>query len=237
MASRVEQGLGTGFAALDAALPGNGWPQAALTELLPERAGIGEWSLLLPALSMLSAEKGVVLIGAPYLPYAPALADTGIDLARLLIVPPCRLRDALACGELALRSGACGAVVLWESGLTETSAQGIAPLALRRLNLAADRGKTMAVLFRAPQQAAQPSPAPLRIALRAHAGSLNLRVFKRRGLFGETQLTLNPYPARLREELSCSPLPRPEPVSARPHAVPAARFLSSPKHSINTLAD
>ena len=31
----------TGFARLDAELPGGGWPRGALTELLPEQTGIG----------------------------------------------------------------------------------------------------------------------------------------------------------------------------------------------------
>ena len=34
--------LPSGFAALDAVLPGRGWPQGALTEMLLEREGIGE---------------------------------------------------------------------------------------------------------------------------------------------------------------------------------------------------
>ena len=33
--------LPSGFAALDAALPGGGWPQGTLTEVLLEREGIG----------------------------------------------------------------------------------------------------------------------------------------------------------------------------------------------------
>ena len=37
--------LPSGFAALDAALPGRGWPQGALTEVLLEREGIGELRL------------------------------------------------------------------------------------------------------------------------------------------------------------------------------------------------
>lgn len=53
-ASRLAQAGGavlpTGFAALDAELPGGGWPAGALIELLADRPGVGELSLLLPLL-------------------------------------------------------------------------------------------------------------------------------------------------------------------------------------------
>ncbi|MBX3682927.1 MAG: SOS cell division inhibitor SulA, partial [Thauera sp.] len=42
--------LPTGFSALDAELPGGGWPAGALIELLADRPGVGELSLLLPLL-------------------------------------------------------------------------------------------------------------------------------------------------------------------------------------------
>ena len=40
----------TGFAALDAELPGAGWGRGTLTEVLGEGAGFGECALVLPAL-------------------------------------------------------------------------------------------------------------------------------------------------------------------------------------------
>ncbi len=47
---RAATGLPTGFSLLDAQLPGGGWPQGALTEILCDEQGFGEVSLLLPAL-------------------------------------------------------------------------------------------------------------------------------------------------------------------------------------------
>ena len=44
----------TGFHALDARLPGGGWPLATLIELLVPAAGVGEIRLLLPALKRLA---------------------------------------------------------------------------------------------------------------------------------------------------------------------------------------
>src|SRR5206468_2821205 len=61
----------SGFPALDAVLPGRGWPQA-LTEILLAREGIGEIRLTLPALVHLQAgNRDVVWIAPPHLPYAP----------------------------------------------------------------------------------------------------------------------------------------------------------------------
>ena len=44
----------TGFAELDAWLPGGGWPTGALTEIHVERTGIGEPQLVMPAAAHLT---------------------------------------------------------------------------------------------------------------------------------------------------------------------------------------
>ena len=49
-------GIATGFAALDAELPGGGWPRGAFTEILPQNEGIGELRLFGPALAPLAAQ-------------------------------------------------------------------------------------------------------------------------------------------------------------------------------------
>src|SRR5438093_10615934 len=81
--------LPTGFAALDAELPGGGWPRQGLTEVLADPPGIGELELILPALAALTGTgKRVVWVAPPHIPYAPALAAAGVDLVNLLIVAP-----------------------------------------------------------------------------------------------------------------------------------------------------
>ncbi|APW47500.1 hypothetical protein [Rhodoferax antarcticus] len=52
--------LPSGHAALDAQLPGGGWPVGASCEILQPQAGQGEWRLLLPALRSLT--QAVVLV-------------------------------------------------------------------------------------------------------------------------------------------------------------------------------
>ncbi|HSV17948.1 MAG TPA: translesion DNA synthesis-associated protein ImuA [Casimicrobiaceae bacterium] len=166
--------LPTGHAALDAALPGGGWPAGALTEILLEREGIGELRLTLPVLAQLTrAGRAVVWIAPPYRPYAPALAASGLDLARLIVVRARTLRDSLWAYEQALRAGDCGAAFAWLD-VHE-------PRALRRLAVAAREGRTWGALWRRPGQRASATSAPLRLALAPHEGRLAVHVLKRRG--------------------------------------------------------
>ncbi|HST43605.1 MAG TPA: DNA lesion error-prone repair protein ImuA, partial [Luteimonas sp.] len=100
-------GVPTGHAVLDALLPQGGWPPAALTELLLPADGVGELALLMPTLARLTRAGAVVaLVAPPYLPYAPAWQDAGVDLRRLEIVE-CDARGALWAFEQCLRSAAC----------------------------------------------------------------------------------------------------------------------------------
>src|ERR1700694_5928053 len=85
--ARAADTVPSGYAPLDAVLPGGGWPRGALTEILLERPGIGELRFLLPALANLMAEnRWLALIAPPYLPYAPMLSQYGIDPARLVCI-------------------------------------------------------------------------------------------------------------------------------------------------------
>jgi len=81
--------ISSGIHALDQRLPGGGWPLGALSELLIPAHGIGELSLMLPAAAKLTQSGQVVaFIAPPQLPYAPALAQAGLDLSRTLIIEP-----------------------------------------------------------------------------------------------------------------------------------------------------
>jgi hypothetical protein len=164
----------TGFAALDAQLPGGGWPRAALTELLINQRGIGELRLLAPALARLSQEdKWLALIAPPHLPYAPGFESLGVNLSRLVVVRTKSDGESLWAAERCLRSGTCAAVVAWPGVGTERTQ--------RRLQAAAEEGKSFGVVFGHTRQAAQPSPAPLRIQLSAGRNRLDLQILKRRG--------------------------------------------------------
>jgi len=164
----------SGFPELDAVLPGRGWPAGALTEILLAREGIGEIRLVLPALARLQAAcRDVVWIAPPHVPYAPALAAAGLDLARLLIVRCRNGNDELWAYEQALRAPECGAAFAWSAARDQR--------VLRRLAVAAREGRTWGVLWRRPGQHAIATAAPLRLALAPHERRLAVRVLKRRG--------------------------------------------------------
>jgi hypothetical protein len=211
----IAPGVPTGFAALDAAIPGGGWPVAALTEVLCDACGIGEASLWLPALRHLTRSeawrgRGVLWVNPPHLPYAPALAAAGVDLQALAIVRPSREEDALWAAEQALRSGAAGAVLLW-SGIVRGSDSAQRYQRLRRLHLAAVAGGGLGVLFAPSSAATLSTPAALRLVLeavpvedaapaavptqRALETQLSVRLAKRRGL--AQPVTLHVVPRRL----------------------------------------
>src|SRR5260370_26514387 len=74
------RGLPTGFEALDAYLPGYGWPRTGLIEILVSRFGSGELAMLLPALAALTraaAARWRVCGAPPLTPFAPALVSQG----------------------------------------------------------------------------------------------------------------------------------------------------------------
>ena len=182
----------TGFAALDAELPGGGWPAAGLTELLLAAPGSGELRLLAPLFGPDSPHSGSLLcIAPPFMPYAPALQALAWPLARLLVVCPGSLADAAWAAEQGLRSGACAAVLWWQG--EERAPATVLATSLRRLHLAAQDGRCPLFALRSAAAQTQSSPAPLRLTLApASQGQLAVTVFKRRGpaMLTPLQLTL-----------------------------------------------
>ena len=169
--------VATGHAALDRELPGGGWPSGTLSEVLHDGVGIGEVSFLSAALARASAgERMIGWINPPYLPYAPAVAQSGMPLERCLVVRPANREDALWAAEQALRSGTCGALLFWLG-----AEKGNEYAALRRLQMAAAEGRTLAVFFRSSAAERLSTPAHLRVVLAREAGLLTLRIPKRRG--------------------------------------------------------
>jgi protein ImuA len=190
-ADRIEsraQGIDTGHPALDALLIDRGWPKTGLVELLSGQIGIGELRLLGPALSSLTRDerRWIAWIDPPHIPYAPALAEIGIDLGRLLWVRPTSPEDALWATERAAKSGNCSAVLAWldESKLT--------PKDIRRLKLATRRGEALTVLFRPDDAARRQSMAELRLLLKRTStpDRLSVEIVKRRGGWPIAQLEL-----------------------------------------------
>jgi protein ImuA len=219
----------SGFAALDAELPGGGWPHRALTELLLSGPGLGEWRLLAPALAhQAAAGRCLMLVDPPAELSAEALAELGLLPALCIVVRPRQAARPAARSavrrhqgtpvevcwamEQALRSGQLGALLAWPGAAAR-------PEVLRRLQLAAQAHAGPAFLLREPAAAERPSPAPLRLLLACSGpDELSLRLLKRRGPLREQPLRLALPPvlsARARQRAA-----QPWPVPAR-HPQPA----------------
>ena len=172
-AQQQVRALATGLPELDARLPGGGWPLGALSEILIDHDGIGELSLLMPALAALTQRRQrVVFVAPPYIPYAPALSACGLDL-RYVVQIDADARKGAWSAEQCLRSGSCGAVLGWLDEADYTQ--------LRRLQLAAESGEALAFLFRPARAAAKTSPAALRLHLHAQDDQLDIEILKCRG--------------------------------------------------------
>ena len=180
---QVDRPVASGFGALDAQLPGGGWPRRALSELLLAHPGVGEMRLLAPALvGVQQRSRLVMLFDPPAALCAGSLAQLGFDVEQLLVIHTQGARDAGGAGhdglwalEQALKSGHVGAVLAWLPPR-------LRPERLRRLQLAAQVHDGPAFVLRELAAATRPSAAPLRLALRpGGADVLTVRLLKRRG--------------------------------------------------------
>jgi len=111
-----------------------------------------------------------VLVAPPYTPYPHAWQNAGVDVRKLSIIQA-EERDALWAVEQCLRSGSCGAVLCWPCKADDR--------ALRRLQVAAETGQTLAFAWRSLSEAVNASPAALRLAVEARPAQV--RVLKCRG--------------------------------------------------------
>jgi cell division inhibitor SulA/protein ImuA len=180
----------SGFPALDAELPGGGWPGGALVDLMHARPGIGELALLLPAIAAATAaDEWAFLLAPPYRVFALAWQAAGVRLSRLVVLDPAEAGaprcagDALWAAEQVLRAGSAAVALLWLPRTT-TAEQ------VRRLQVAAEAGGCTGFFLQDEARLAQPSAAPLRLRLAAHhpagrlpfaSDALDVQVVKRRG--------------------------------------------------------
>jgi protein ImuA len=154
----AERVLASGQAILDAWLPGGGWPLGRLIELMPDQFGCGELEMLLPMFAEQTRQQRPVLFAAPPLvPCPQRLQQAGLALEQLVIAR--QAEQALWVAEQALKSGLCGAVVVWHPPGR------VAPRAIRRLQLAVENGDAPVFVCYQPGQQPPPSLAALRLAI------------------------------------------------------------------------
>jgi protein ImuA len=184
----------TGDALLDAQLPGGGWPVGALVELLQPVGVHSEWRLLLPALAR-CGQGPVGLVGAPYLPFVPALAALGLRASRLLAVGAAQDGRLWATEQL-LRCAEVDAVLAWLPQVRSDQ--------LRRLQMAAAEHHKLLFVMRPAALQADASPAALRLVLQPQPpaqsprlDALAVQIVKRRGPPLARPLQLQARAARL----------------------------------------
>jgi cell division inhibitor SulA len=105
-------------------------------------------------LSRLTPARWCTWVSPPQEPFAPALQAHGVALDRVLVV---KTHLPLWAHEQALKSGAASVALAW---LPRAS-----PRAVRRLQLAAEQGRALGVLYRSQRYAGEASPAMLRLLL------------------------------------------------------------------------
>ncbi len=196
MAGQGFHGRSTGYANLDDILPGRGWPEKGLIEIASPQWGMGEIQLLLPLMrSVVEQGKWILWIAPPHCVYAPALAQAGINTDHILVVDSnTSCKDALWSMEKALQTENCGLVLAWQNWLPNP--------VLRRLQLAADTGNTLGVVFK--KNDSEHSPSPLRLKIKESSARRDLfsaaevTVMKARGNFRPRTAELDLYSHNIR---------------------------------------
>ena len=183
--------LSTGYKILDDQLHYSGWPQGALSELLLQHNGIGEIRLLSPLLAQLSQQSGYITwINPPFLLNAPALADRGLQLNKIIIVQTNSVQESIWSAQQAMVSQACSAVLVWLP-------KKILATEIRKLSLAAKTGNCWGIIFRDQSLQLQSSSAALRIVLQSINGKQQLSIIKQSGGWAGQKLLLDLFPERV----------------------------------------
>ena len=214
--------VSSGFTALDAELPGSGWPTRSLTEVLSPQPSVLEWRLIGPALQGIVATGGqVIIVGPPKTPHLPGLRHSGIDERHLVWIQADAPAERLWCTEQLIKSGACGAVVSW---LPQAR-----PEQIRRLQVCATACDGPVFLFRHAAAQHEASAAPLRVFTTFGLDwQLQVQVLKRRGPAHDGVITLPSVPGGLQSILT--------PRLLRPSQLIAARTVREPLHALGRIA-
>ena len=196
LARPAGRALPSGHAALDAELPGGGWPVGALVEILQAHSAQNEWRLLLPALAACGTGP-VVLVGAPHMPFGPGLSAQKLAPERLLWIRAVEPAARMWACEQALRCAPVEAVLGW---LPQARAD-----QLRRLQMAASEHGKLLFVMRPARARSEASPAVLRLlaSLQAGGDGVVLDILKRKGPPLAQPLLLPARAARLAALLAC----------------------------------
>jgi protein ImuA len=190
LAQAQEKTVSTGHAALDAQLPGRGWPLGQLIEVLQPESQRHVWQLLGQGLATLMAAHAepAVLVDPPYQPFGPALRAQGIAPEQLLCVQATRPTARLWAAEQALRCAEVCAVLAWLPQARQEE--------LRRLQLVAQSSEKLLVVFRGLAARELSSPARVRLLVQG-TDRMEVLLLKRRGPPLQQPLLLQAQPRKL----------------------------------------
>ncbi len=174
LAQAQERTVSTGHAELDAQLPGQGWPQGCLVEVLQAHPQQHVWQLLAPALAACTRQEAgpIVLVNPPCEPFGPGLRGRGLQPEQLLSVHAQKVSARLWAAEQALRCADVAAVLAWLPQARNED--------LRRLHLSAQQHQRLLIAFRGVDARQQSSPARLRLLVEG-VERLEVSILKRRG--------------------------------------------------------
>jgi protein ImuA len=212
LGSQVTTVLSTGFAALDAELPGAGWPCHSLTEVLQPQPTVAEWRLLAPAMRLVVSRGGnIVVVGPPMSPHLPGLKYAGLDERHLVWIQAEAPAERLWVTEQLVKTNAAGLLVSWLPQARQEQ--------IRRLQVCAQASDGPIFLCRPAAAEHEPSAAPLRVHLRFGLDwELHVHVLKRKGPTHEGDVTLSSVPGGLESIIT--------PRLRKPSLLIAARHIS-----------
>lgn len=209
--------LSTGHPALDAEIPGHGWPLGALIELIPQHSnGLAELSLLQPCLQALAPNSLTILLTPPHTPCIQAWYHHGLSQQRLLWVNSDTAADAYWAALQIIRHHQHATLCYWPR-------HPLSYAQLRQLHVLARQTQNLLFLIPHAKVNTQSSPAPLRLRYRPHAANqgnswgLAIQIIKGANMLSAKELYLPLWQAPIS---SASPfsshlvsVPRHEPVS------------------------
>lgn len=206
----------TGFEALDAELPGGGWPCQSLTEILCAQFALLEWRLLAPALKGIGERHATIAVVAPPKPpHMPGLCHEGLSPERLVWVDADAPAQRLWALEQLIKSNAFGAIVGWLPQLPQVRQEHI-----RRLQVLAHGCDAPVFLCRPSVASAASSAAPLRVQARLGPDwELMVDILKRKGPPLDLTLRLPAMPGSLK-------------AIATPRLLQPSRWMNQERHDV-----
>ncbi|MCY7295782.1 translesion DNA synthesis-associated protein ImuA [Alteromonas sp. a30] len=183
--SKPKHLVSSGYPELDVQLDG-GVPKQGVVELQTQ-LGIGELRLLIPFLTALHQQKRTLVFIAPPLHInSEMLLANGFELDRVLVIQSQTDAEKLWAAEQCLKSGCCHTVLLWQNHLQVHQ--------VKRLQLAAQKGDALQVIFRNEVPCQEALPTTLSLQLYPSVEGIHVKIHRRKGAWNRANFNVNMQP-------------------------------------------